>query len=128
MCTLCILTANITYRVTSNLTDVSNYSDTVMNYFLTSNLVVYVNSLEYFLLLLYGQRNTYYSYYSKGVHGIVKQRNIQRSAWKSAIALTSMCLVNWPLPFPSRNDFKVSLHLQLQLRTIFQFLGHCICY
>ena len=38
------------YCVTSNITDVSNYSDGVMNYFLTFNLIVHVNSLEYFLL------------------------------------------------------------------------------
>ena len=37
------------HRVTSNLTDISNYSDGVMNYFLTSNLIVHVNTLEYFL-------------------------------------------------------------------------------
>ena len=28
---------NFVYRITSNLTDVSNYSDSVMDYFLTSN-------------------------------------------------------------------------------------------
>ena len=38
------------YRITSNLTDVSNYSNSVMDYFLTSNLTVHVTNLEYFLL------------------------------------------------------------------------------
>ena len=38
------------YRSTSNLTDIPNYSDSIMNYFLTSNLIVHVYSLEYFLL------------------------------------------------------------------------------
>ena len=38
------------YSITSNLSHVSNYSDSVMNYFFTSNSIVHVNNLEYFLL------------------------------------------------------------------------------
>ena len=37
------------YRITSNLSDVSNYSDSVMNYFLPP-IQSYINNLEYFLL------------------------------------------------------------------------------
>ena len=45
-----ILVGIVLYRITSNLSHVSNYSDSVMNYFFTSNSIVHVNNLEYFLL------------------------------------------------------------------------------
>ena len=38
------------YRTTSNLSEVSNYSASVMNYIFTSNSIIHVNNLEYFLL------------------------------------------------------------------------------
>ena len=44
------IAVNLDYRITSNLSDVSNYSDSVMNYLFTSNSIVQVNNLEYFLL------------------------------------------------------------------------------